>query len=107
MLYENLIKMEYRRQVGDMRFKDDEPLDLRVKAYFRIPAGESKKIQAQMDSGEIRPTKKPDYDNIAKVVSDALNNIAYKDDAQIVDSQQRKFYSKQPRIEVTILTANK
>ena len=53
----------------------------------------------------IRPTKKPDWDNIGKVVADSLNQVAYRDDAQVVDSQVRKFYSDQPRIEVTIQVA--
>ena len=30
---------------------------------------------------EISPTKKPDWDNIGKIVSDALNKFAYKDDS--------------------------
>ena len=55
-----------------------------------------------MEKGDIRPTKKPDWDNIGKVVSDSLNQIAYRDDAQIVDSQVRKFYSRLPRIEIII-----
>ena len=33
---------------------------------------------------EIRPTKRPDLDNIAKAVLDALNGLAYQDDSQIV-----------------------
>lgn len=50
----------------------------------------------------IRPTKKPDWDNIGKIVTDALNGVAYHDDAQIVDAQVRKFYSKDPRVEIII-----
>ena len=51
---------------------------------------------------KIRPTKKPDWDNIGKIICDSLNQIAYRDDAQIVDSQVRKFYSENPRVEVII-----
>lgn len=105
VLYENLIAVEYRRQVGGARFPDGESLDLRVVAYFSIPASASKKKRGQMAAGELRPAKKPDMDNIVKVVADSLNKIAYRDDAQVVDCQIRKFYSHQPRIEVTILTA--
>ena len=35
-------------------------------------------------------------------VADSLNQVAYKDDTQIVDAQCRKFYSVKPRIEVII-----
>ena len=55
---------------------------------------------------QIRPGKKPDWDNIGKVVTDSLNQIAYRDDAQVVDAQVRKFFSEQPRIEVTIQAAS-
>lgn len=107
VLYENLIVTEYRRQCGTARFPDHEMLDMRIAAYYSIPASASKKKQRQMEDREIRPIKKPDMDNVLKVVADALNSVAYRDDTQIVDCQIRKFYSRQPRIEVTILTANK
>ena len=105
VIYENLIKTEYKRQLGSIRFPDDALLDMRILAYYTIPASTSKKRQLLMESGEIRPKKKPDMDNIVKAVADSLNNIAYRDDSQIVDCQIRKFYSRLPRIEVTILTA--
>ena len=50
----------------------------------------------------LRPTKKPDMDNVVKIIADSLNQIAYRDDTQIVDCQCRKFYSDNPRVEVTI-----
>lgn len=50
----------------------------------------------------IRPTKKPDTDNVLKVIADSLNQIAYKDDAQVVDASVRKFYSRNPRTVVCI-----
>lgn len=105
VIYENLVVLEYRRQVGNVKFADDAILDLRIMAYYTIPASASKKKKEQMESGDLRPTKKPDMDNIVKVVADSLNHVAYRDDAQIVDCQIRKFYSQQPRIEVTIATA--
>jgi len=106
VIYENLIATEYRRQVGSAKFPDNEIIDLRIMAYFTIPASASKKKQKQMEDGEIRPAKKPDMDNIIKVVADSLNQIAYRDDAQIVDCQLRKYYSRQPRIEISIITAD-
>ena len=46
--------------------------------------------------------KKPDMDNVVKMIADALNQVAYKDDTQIVDCQVRKFFSEEPRVEVII-----
>lgn len=103
--YENLIATEYRRQVGT-QFTEGT-LDMRIMAYFGIPKSASKRKKQQMESGELRPAKKPDMDNIMKVVADALNAVAYRDDAQVVDSQIRKFYSHNPRIEVIIQSAQK
>lgn len=105
VLYENLIKLEYTRQVGDHKFEEGIPLDCRILAYFPIPKSTSKKKRVGMLDGTARPTKKPDNDNIEKVVKDALNGIAFHDDSQIVDNQTRKFYSEQPRTVVTISVA--
>lgn len=102
VLYENLIKTEYRRQCNDHRFDDKQPLRMEVRAEYLIPASASKVKKAAMQRGKIRPMKKPDWDNVGKVVSDALNKLAYRDDTQIVDCVVRKFYSDRPRIIVKI-----
>lgn len=39
------------------------------------------------------PTRRPDLDNMEKLVADALNGIAYHDDCQIVDSHTRKVWA--------------
>jgi hypothetical protein len=103
--YENLVKLEYRRQCDDYRFEDGVPLDLRIIAYYSIPKSTSKKKKALMEQYKIRPMKKPDNDNIVKIIQDALNLVAYHDDVQIVDCQLRKFYSQNPRVVVTIREA--
>lgn len=103
--YENLIKMEYRRQCNDFRFGDKEQLDVRITAYYGIPKSKSKKVKRLMEERKIRPIKKPDADNVIKVVLDSLNKIAYNDDTQVVDLQIRRFYSCNPRLVVTIQEA--
>lgn len=102
IVYENLVRTEYSIQCGSFRFPDDAMLDMRIMAYYSIAQSKSKKMKAAMESHEIRPTKKPDADNVIKVIADSLNQVAYRDDAQIVDTMFRKFYSEQPRIEITI-----
>ena len=103
--YENLVKVEYRRQCHDFKSDSDVPLDVRIMAYYGIPKSTSKKKHKLMLFKALRPTKKPDIDNIAKAVLDSINRIAYKDDSQIVDLQVRKFYSENPRVVVTIQKA--
>ena len=100
--YETLVHTEYMVQCEGFRFPDDAMLDLRILTYYSIPKSGSKKLKAQKLANIIRPTKKPDMDNVVKMVADALNQVAYKDDTQIVDCQVRKFFSEEPRGEVII-----
>ena len=71
--------------------------------HSSIPKSVSKKKRGLMLEGMLRPTKKPDMDNVVKIIADSLNQIAYRDDTQIVDCQCRKFYSDDPRVEVRII----
>ncbi len=105
VMYENLIKTEYRRQCNDFRFEDKQPLCMDVRAEYLIPASASKTKRAAMAKGEIRPVKRPDWDNVGKVVSDALNKLAYRDDSQIIECTVKKFYSERPKIIVKISNA--
>ena len=99
VLYENLVKHEYMAQCGT---KHEGEIKAEVIAYYTIPKSASKKKTKQMVDGEIRPVKKPDTDNIAKVILDSLNKIAFDDDSQIVDLMVRKFYSEIPRVELIL-----
>ena len=55
-----------------------------------------------MLKGDLRPIKKPDCDNIAKIILDALNGIAFHDDSQIVTLEVFKYYSERPKVYVDI-----
>lgn len=103
--YEDFIKLVYRQNYGAEMFPKGVPLDIRIRAYCPIPKSDTLTVRAKKMTGAIRPTVKPDWDNIGKIVADALNKIAYYDDAQIVDSQTRKFYSDRPRVEILIQIA--
>ena len=48
------------------------------------------------------PVKKPDWDNVAKAITDSLNGIVYVDDAQIVSVYVSKRYSAEAGVGVTI-----
>lgn len=95
VLYENLVKTLCPRQkIEGYIFAD-------IVAYYQVPKGASKVKQAKMMDGTIRPTTKPDIDNICKIIFDALNGIAYDDDSQIVLLTAEKKYGE-PRVEVTL-----
>ena len=100
--YEALVKMEYQAQCDGFMFSRDAALGMLVTAYKPIPKSTSKKKRVLMLGDIIRPTKKPDWDNVGKIVCDALNKIAFCDDTQIVDGRVVKRYAEQPRVEVEI-----
>jgi Holliday junction resolvase RusA-like endonuclease len=55
-----------------------------------------------MTAGLVVPTVKPDADNVAKIVLDALNGSAFCDDAQVVHLQVLKRYAEEPGVKVRI-----
>ena len=102
VLYENLVKQCFTANC-DGGFFDKEPLVMMVIAYFPIPKSTTKKDRGLIAEGLLFPTKKPDADNIAKVICDALNGVAYGDDTQVVSLTVIKEYTDaEPRVEVYI-----
>lgn len=100
VLYENLIKTLYRGP------QFDGPVAMEIRAFYTIPKSTTKKNRQLMIDGLYRPCKKPDADNVIKVVADALNGIAYRDDAQVVQVVCAKFYADAgARVEVEIREA--
>ena len=51
--------------------------------------------------GRVLPTKKPDVDNVAKLL-DALNMIVWQDDCQVCDLRVRKIYHEKPALIATV-----
>lgn len=85
----------------------DGPLAVNVIASFPIPASTTKKALAAIARGELRPTKKPDADNLLKCL-DSLNEVVWRDDKQIVSATIEKVYSSRPalRIEINLVRPN-
>lgn len=73
-----------------------------VEAYFAMPKSMSQAKQAQALAGVIRPTKKPDGDNILKAVCDGINGVVWKDDVQAVDARVVKRYGQTPCLHVMV-----
>lgn len=105
--YESYIKTLYRQKYGrHTSFKEDDELHLDIKAYYEIAKSTPKYLKEMMITGVVRPTKKPDVDNIIKIIADSLNEVAYKDDKQIVACSCQKFYASEPRVEIVISKLN-
>lgn len=101
-IFENWVKESFLSANLNPSPITDSPIKVEIITFFDIPKSVSKKKRDQMISGEIRPTIKPDTDNIAKSILDSLNGIAYSDDKQIVELVVKKYYSMQPRSIVKI-----
>jgi Holliday junction resolvase RusA-like endonuclease len=80
------------------------PIMLGVKAYLPIPQGKSKKWKAAALAGQIRPTTKPDLDNLLKHLKDVCKGIFWGDDKQVVGylPGTGKYYGDPPRWEIII-----
>lgn len=102
VLYENLIKTLYLEKYPGERFSKGEALHVRIRAYYEPPKSISKKKREEMLAGDLLPCKKPDIDNIAKAVLDALNGVAYGDDNQVTALEVSKHYAVQAHVDITI-----
>ena len=79
------------------------PVEMHITFYLPMPQSASRRVKIQMLNEIILPTKKPDFDNLAYLVTNALKGIVYKDDAQITDCTIRKRYSDKPRTVIKII----
>lgn len=104
-VYEDLVRSCYESAImGVKQGKDGggDAFRVEIYAYYPIPQSASKRKKTAMEAGELLPTKKPDWDNVGKIVCDALNGCAWKDDSQIVDAVVHKRYAAVPRVVVEI-----
>lgn len=91
--YEEKIARYYKLNGGKM-YPEGQPLTIKMLIKFPIPSGTPKLKAQQMLQGHIRPTKRPDGDNVEKAVLDALNGVAYKDDSQVIGVSWEKKYTE-------------
>lgn len=79
-----------------------EPIVLNIDVYRKIPKSFSKKKHNEATEGILRPTTKPDIDNLVKGIKDGLSKVIWHDDSQVISLVANKYYSDKPRAEVTI-----
>ena len=102
--------VEYEREVAKawesvatIKFSKT-PTEVTIKAFFSVPSSLSKKRKAALYGTPCQ--KKPDADNIAKIILDGLNSVAIEDDAQVNLLKVEKMYVESetalPRVEVTL-----
>ncbi len=83
--YKQAVRLAYVNAGGDVL---EGPVSIRIVCWFGRPKSHSKRRRQQAEP----KTTKPDLDNIAKAILDALNEIAYDDDGQVYRLTVEKWY---------------
>ena len=99
-LYEAKVRKEYDKIYHDQYLDGD--LTVEIEGIFGIPKSVGKNKAMLMEDNQIPHNKKPDCDNMAKICLDALNGIAYPDDAQISKLYIEKRFGREPRVRILI-----
>lgn len=102
--YKSFVKLLAMQAMEEQGWKYNElPLAIEIMVYKAIPKRKTKKIREAIMAGKEYPTVKPDVDNVAKTIMDALSGVVYKDDKQVVDLSIKKRYTEtEPLVMVTI-----
>ena len=96
------IKVAYSMAAGGVPYPLEQPLKLILNVYYQLGQLKKKERQQALEA-KIFPTKKPDIDNVAKLVMDSCTGVAYEDDRQVVELVCKKYYSTRPRIEFELI----
>ena len=75
---------------------------IEVECIFAMPKSMSKRHRVEALAGRMRPTKKPDGDNVLKAVCDGINGVVWVDDVQAVDQRVIKRYGETPGVSVRV-----
>lgn len=99
--YESLVEQYFL-----LKYPKFKPLEGRTSvtiiATFAIPKSTKKSDINKMLENSISPTKKPDIDNIVKIILDAMNKFAFKDDTQITKLNVEKLYGTEEKVTIII-----
>lgn len=81
----------------------DNSYALKFEFHMKYPCATSQRQEIIMQWGIGATPKKPDVDNLTKFYCDALNDITYPDDSQIVTIEAIKKYSLNPKTIINIM----
>lgn len=89
-------------KANNRAFPLNMPISMEMVVYIEYPKRLSKKKQKMFECGEVSPTRRPDVDNYAKLVMDAMQGLAYSDDSHICRLVVTKEYAAEPSTVVRI-----
>ena len=100
--YEWLVRQCFRAQNRNACIvADNKPVRVEITAIYPIPKSDSKAEQERKRGAAAMV--KPDIDNVAKIILDAMNDLAWHDDKQVVSLAVDKLYGEQPGVHVRIV----
>ena len=99
--YETLVKYTYQSLYPQKELISGN-IEATITAVFPVPKSYSKKKTEELLNGHNNYDKKPDCDNLAKIILDSLNGVAYKDDSQVTALHIYKEYGTQPKVIVEL-----
>lgn len=99
--YEALVKWIFINECRDVKPLEGR-IEAKITAIFEVPKSYSKKKRKELLDTKEAYIHKPDTDNIAKIVLDSLNTLAYKDDAQVTKLIVVKEYGEQAKVIVEL-----
>lgn len=105
--YENLIKECFLKEAKEFE-PSDRPVSIQIEANYKLEKSTPKYVIDEVTYGDFDyvPQFKPDVDNIAKSVLDALNGVAYVDDKQVYSLTCDKFFDTASDIDYLIVDIN-
>ena len=92
-------------EAGEPRLPDDVPVKIDLTLYVARPGGHFKRNGELSAEGERNPRplrSKPDVDNAIKLVMDALNKKAYRDDVRIVEAHVERRWAEWPSTKIKL-----
>lgn len=98
--YAGVLKLYCQRAMHG-RGPIEGPIELSVVAKYAWPKSWSQKRRNA--PGAVWKTSRPDRSNLEKIIEDALNTVAWQDDAQVVSGHCWKMYADVPSLTVRIV----
>lgn len=99
--YENRVAIEARIAMRGME-PMTRPVKIDIQIFLPIPASYTKAKAQSCREGKTVPTKKPDWENVAKSVCDAFNGVVWLDDSQVTDAHVSKRFSDSPCVVASV-----
>ena len=99
--FEEEVKWAFTSKYNIELEPSEKPFKSKITAIFEPPKSISKKKMEELLLSEVY-TKKPDSDNIAKIILDSLNGLVYKDDAQVCILLALKKYGTENKVIVEL-----